>query len=195
MFSLFLSMFLALALPQGNPPAASQAPPHDYEVAEAYEVYSAILPSEWSWNDAKAQGLVIKQATASYEMCLAPDAASQQIIGSAIADYVRQNKQPWLLQRKIKVEKTYTLLTAKEEKAAFQRSPGGWEGFYQLYPDSGGMIELSAVGFNADKTVAVVYSGHSCGGLCGGGAFHVLQKKAGKWETLSWNGSECRWAS
>jgi hypothetical protein len=167
MFSLFLSWFLALAFPQANPPAASQAPPHDYDVPEAYEVYAAILPSEWSWKDAKAKWLVIKQATAKYEVCLAPDAASQQIIGSAIADYILQNQQPWLLQRKFHIEKPYTLLTANEEKAAFQSSPGGWEGFYQMYPDSGGVIELSAVGFNAEKTVAVVYSGHQCGMLCG----------------------------
>lgn len=195
MFSLILSVLLALASPQLNSPVASQAPPRSYDVAEAYEVYSAILPFESPWKNANAKWLVIRQPTISYEMCVSPDAPSQQIIGSAIADYLQQNKQPWLLQRKFHIEKPYTLLTANEERAAFQSSPGGWEGFYQMYPDSGGVIELSAVGFNAEKTVAVVYSGHQCGMLCGGGEFKVLQKRAGKWEPLTWNGTTCTWAS
>jgi hypothetical protein len=70
-----------------------------------------------------------------------------------------------------------------------------WEGFYQRYPNSGGWIELSAVGFNATKTVAVVYMGHHCGSLCGGGGFHVLEKKNGQWVPLEWKGSSCGWAA
>jgi hypothetical protein len=64
-----------------------------------------------------------------------------------------------------------------------------------MTPYTGGWIELSAIGFNADKTVAVVYMGHLCGGLCGGGQFHVLQKKDGKWEPLKWQGKRCAWVS
>jgi hypothetical protein len=82
---------------------------------------------------------------------------------------------------------------ADELKSAIQTA--GWEGFYQRYPDSGGWIELSAVGFNVDKTVAVVYMGHHCGPLCGSGGFHVLEKKDGKWVALGWEGSGCAWAS
>ena len=52
----------------------------------------------------------------------------------------------------------------------------------QQNPDTGGLIEVSAVGFNGDKTVAVVYMGHHCGGLCGGGAIHVLLKSLGRWQ-------------
>lgn len=69
-----------------------------------------------------------------------------------------------------------------------------WKTFYDRYPDSGGWIELSAVGFNTEKTVAVVYIGHNCGVLCGGGHFHVLQKREGKWQPLKWKGSSCAWA-
>jgi len=43
----------------------------------------------------------------------------------------------------------------------------GWDGFYKRFQDSGGFIIVSAVGFNADKTQAIVYSGSSCGMLCG----------------------------
>jgi hypothetical protein len=36
---------------------------------------------------------------------------------------------------------------------------GGRKTFYERHPGSEGLIELSAVGFNADKTIAVVFIG------------------------------------
>ena len=33
---------------------------------------------------------------------------------------------------------------------------GNWEAFYKRYPESGGFIILSAVGFNKDQTRAIV---------------------------------------
>jgi hypothetical protein len=167
-----------------------------YDVPEAYEVYSAIFPGEWSWKDAHAEWLVISGTTMRYEMCLEPDEQSQKIIGGAIADYLQQNKQPRMLQRKFSLaEMPYTILTPEEQRAAFENSPGGGEAFYGMYVHSGGLIEVSAVGFNTDKSIAVVYVGHECGSLCGGGEFHVLQNKAGKWEPLEWKGMRCAWAS
>jgi hypothetical protein len=134
--------------------------------------------------------LVIRTETRGYEMCLRPEKESEIIIGAAISSYVKLNEGAWPLQRKFNINMPYELLTTDGI-----RSVGGWEDFYKRYPDSGGWIELSAVGFNADKTVAVVYIGHHCGGLCGGGMFHVLEKKEGKWIPLEWRGERCAWAS
>ena len=126
-------------------------------------------------------------------MCLRPQGEWQEKIGPAISDYVRSNAKPSLLQPRIKVGVPYRLIIADELTSAIQTA--GWEGFYQRYPDSGGWMELSAVGFNVNKTVAVVYMGHHCGPLCGGGGFQVLEKKDGKWVALDWKGSSCAWAS
>ena len=54
---------------------------------------------------------------------------------------------------------------------------------------------MSAVGFNVDKTLALVYVGHSCGGLCGGGSYHLLKKAGEKWVESPWKGVSCSWAS
>lgn len=126
-------------------------------------------------------------------MCLRPEKESEKTIGEPISQYVKLGETPWLLQQKFITQIPYKLLTADELKSAFE--PEGWESFYRRYPDSGGWIELSAVGFNANKTVAVVYMGNHCGGLCGGGKFHVLQKKDGKWIPLDWKGKSCGWES
>jgi hypothetical protein len=186
---------LIASLTHASQRIAPEAQTPIYDVVEAYEVYAAILPSEWSWKDAKAKRLVIRANTTNSNMCLQPDADSAKLIGAAIANYVQQNQHAWLLQSRLKIEKPYVLLSPEGIKSTFDRSPGGWEAFYQMYPDSGGIIDLSAVGFNADKTIPIVYSGHDCGSLCGGGGFSVLQKKAGKWESLPWKGSACAWVS
>jgi hypothetical protein len=56
-------------------------------------------------------------------------------------------------------------------------------------------ITLSPVAFNAHKTIAVVYMDHSCGSLCGGGGFYVLEKKDGIWRNMRWRGTSRAWAS
>jgi|SRR5262245_37301146 len=163
-----------------------------YEDAEAYEVYSAILPTSWAWQTAKAKSLIISEATITYKMCLSPDAESEAVVGPAISEYVRLNEKTWRLQRRLSIEKPYDLIDSDElKKSAFK---GDWENFYKQRPNSGGWIGLSAVGFNADKTVAVVFMTHACGSLCGGGDYYVLQKKDGKWIPLQWKGLSCSFA-
>ena len=169
--------------------------PTQYEEVEAYEVYSAIIPSEWPWRVANAKQLVIQAATRDYDMCLRPEKEYEDLVGPAISEYVRLNEKPWLLERNFRIEKPYVLITSDELTTTFDQGIEGWKKFYEQHPDSGGWIELSAVGFNSDKTIAVVYMGHSCGGLCGGGSFHVLQKKDGQWVPLDWKGTSCSWSS
>lgn len=143
--------------------------------------------------DANAKRLIIQNETRGYEMCLRPEKEWQEKIGPAISDYVRTNAKPLLIQPRIKVGAPYRLIIADELRSTIQTA--GWEGFYKRYPGSGGWMEFSAAGFNANKTVAVVYMGHHCGPLCGSGGFHVLEKKDGKWVALDWKGLSCAWAS
>lgn len=128
-------------------------------------------------------------------MCLVPEKEYEGLIGPAIAEYVRLNKKAWLLQKKFQIDKPYDFITPDELKLTFEKGVDGWKQFYEEHPDSGGWITMSAVGFNAAKTIAVVYMSHSCGSLCGEGGFHVLQKKGGKWLPLDWKGTSCSWAS
>ncbi|HKN83983.1 MAG TPA: hypothetical protein VJW17_11115 [Pyrinomonadaceae bacterium] len=171
----------------------SQSTPSVYEEAEAYEVYAAILPSEWPLKEAHAKQLIIRRETTSYEMCLKPEKEFQDKLGPAISAYLELNKKQWLLQPRFSLELPYQFIDSAKVKAIFEHSD--WDEYYRLYPKSGGLIDLSAVGFNDDKTVAVVYMGHGCGPLCGGGGFHVLEKVDGKWKPLEWKGSRCYWIS
>jgi hypothetical protein len=191
MFALILSLTL---LPFFEGQTENQGDARPYDEPEAYSVYEAIFPSLWPVTAAKAQRIVIQSETKPYKMCLFPDNESDKsLMGSAIADYDKVNSTSWTLQRQFKLDIPYELPNSSEIASLFAER--NWKSFYERYPKSGGWIELSAVGFNSEKTVAVVYAGHHCGLLCGGGSFHVLRKKDGKWQPLKWNGSDCGWFS
>jgi len=188
-------VLLVLAVLFPSPFQARQAvgAPLDYQDPEAYVVYSMILPSDWVIRDAHAKHLVILRETHVYQMCLRPEPEFEQTLGQAIKDYSRINSSAWLSQDKFDSAFSYELIS--NEKLTATLGKGNWENFHAYFPESKGFLEFSAVGFNEDKTIAVVYMGHSCGLLCGGGGFHVLEKKEGKWLPLHWKGSSCAWVS
>ncbi len=190
--SIVLSIVFVLLSPIA---LCAQSAPETYQVPEAYEIYAILLPQQWPATVAHTKKMIIRAETASSEICLKPEGESIKIVGPAIANFLEVNKKTWLLEKTIPMDQPYEFVFDKELDAMFADGPAGWKKFYEKYPDSGGYNEVSAVGFNADKTVAIVYVAHSCGGLCGGGSFHVLEKKDGKWQKLNWKGTECTWAS
>ena len=122
-------------------------------------------------------------------MCLKPASEREAKVEPAIANYVKLNERKWLLQPMLSFATPYQFLETLRFDGLI--SQGRYDEYYRQYPESGGLIEFSAVGFNMDKTVAVVYMGHSCGPLCGGGSFHVLEKIEGNWKEFEWTGSSC----
>jgi len=165
--------------------AQHSAPAEPYDVDAAYQVYHVLLPQEESSRFAKG-ALVIQKETVSNPIdegpraCLTPEAA--KTFKDAIADYERVNKKQWLLEPRFQIEKPYEIV-GSDVIAGLLKS-GGWRGFDKRYLGSGGYIIVSAVGFNADKTQAIVYSGSLCGSLCGRWSFHLLEKVAGKWREV-----------
>src|SRR6266446_749595 len=124
-----------------------------YEEPEAYKVYSAVVPKDSLWREAKT--LVIQIETRGNELCIQPDEEVERFIGSAIADYERVNQKKWALRSDIDIAKPYSLIHY-DEIYNILKEPNGWKTFFQHHPDTGGYIVLSAVGFNPDKTVAVI---------------------------------------
>jgi hypothetical protein len=155
-----------------------------YDVEDAYQIYSLLLPHEESYSFAKGT-LIIQEETElmrdGSEPCVTPEAASR--FKEAIADYKRLNTRPWLLQRQFQIEKSYEIVSSETIGIVFRS--GGWDGFPKRYPESAGYIIMSAVGFNKEKTLAVVYSGSSCGSLCGSWRFHLLAKIDGYWKEVT----------
>jgi len=185
---------------RGNPQAyfqEAQGIPESYDEQEAYRVYEAVLPLDQLGREDKT--LVIRAETEPYKVsCLKPEKEWQELLEPAIADYQKVNSKSWLLQRHLEISKPYEIVSQDEITAILRESPGlgeEWRIFDKRYRGSSGWIELSAVGFNADKSVALVYISHECGNLCAGGEFHVLQKQHDKWKPIKWVGQTCLWMS
>ena len=180
---LLLIGLLSMQTLSQNQPAS----PSPYDVDEAYGVYSVLLPHQESYEFAKGT-LVIQLETVSIPVerqCLS--AAAARKFKEAIADYEQANSKKWLLQHEFQSEKPYELVSSDTIKAVFNEH--SWETFYRRYPGSGGYMTMSAVGFNSDKSLALVYTGSACGGLCGAWSFHVLEKINGKWKEAA--GVQC----
>jgi hypothetical protein len=62
-----------------------------------------------------------------------------------------------------------------------------WHKFMTKHANTPGIIIVSRIGFNRDRDQAVVYSGMSCGPLCGQGEFTWLTKHNGVWGVESSN--------
>jgi hypothetical protein len=166
-----------------------QSPP-SYVDEDAYNVYSSILPH--------SSPLVVREATTAYDLCEVPlDEQAEKILRPALDNFTRVNSEPWLLRQSL----DYGLLSEQEIRTIFGsdmsqlRSGNAWQTFYRHHPSYQGWIEVSAVGFNSDKTVAVVYIGYQCGEECAGGEFKALEKKNGTWQLLTGHGrwNHCAW--
>ena len=82
-------------------------------------------------------------------------------------------------------------------KATSKREPVNdpfWIAFAEKYPRAWGITFLSRVGFNPQKTEALIHFRHQCGSNCGSGEAIYLRKVRGRWRIaeriagLSWEG-------
>ena len=104
----------------------------------------------------------------------------------AISDLIEKfgsiNKIPKLLESKFDKSLNIILVSEENEKKIFTTTEGGWNRFYSEYPKSKGIIELSQVAFNANRTRALLYYGASFDFGKGGIGYYILLKKiTDKW--------------
>lgn len=182
--TLVLSL-IVLLLYIGTPLAQDSSAAQAYEVADAYQIYSQLIPYQESYGFAKGTLIIQEQTVTNADVagaCLSPEVARQ--FKSAISDYRRSQRKRWLLKRLFQIEKPYEIVNEQTLGLLRGHGPEPWHAYYEHYPRSGGWIFMSAVGFNRNKTLAIVYIGSICGGLCGQAQFHLLEKVKGQWKEL-----------
>lgn len=82
------------------------------------------------------------------------------------------------------VDNKIVLINESEMNEIFSDHNAGWKFFYEKYPESQGITTLSRVGFNSDKTKALVYFGTQSDWLAGAGYLVILQKDAKNWKII-----------
>ena len=98
----------------------------------------------------------------------------------ATVDAFREvNGQQATLHRSFHIAFDYELVDSTQLDSVFKN--GNWPAYYKRFPGSPGILGFSRVGFNADGTQALFFASVSCGGLCGGGAYVVMERRDGHW--------------
>ena len=145
---------------------------------EDCSVYSAILAKR-----SQDEVIVINDYTSQGLLADATNINKREsgLTQHTINDYQKKKEKSQKLANNFKMTNRVIFLNEKEEKEIFREGQDGWAKFNKIYPKANGIINFSRVGFNRDKTQALVYRGFGCGWLCGQGDFIVLRKVDGKW--------------
>ena len=169
------------------------------EEKDSYEIYSMLLRTEM--HGSSTTFWVIEQETRTFPdfgdrvnngVCVQPPKEQESVYRPLIDDYVAKNKAKLVLERKFDLP-LYALVGPADLKAIYQRSRVA----VGVPLNDPVIFHVSAVGFNRDGNRALVYVGHHCGNLCGGGTYHLLFKKDGRWQVdQEYRGAPfCMWAS
>jgi hypothetical protein len=150
---------------------------------EQYKVYSDVLVGMKSTNDY----LVIRKSmtwgtgnqTDEQLTNLLKSRFSERISDDVIQDFLKVNKKDVILENNFNKNIKIVLLS-KEEESTFEGS-NFWSRFYSKYPKSGGLISLSRVGFNKDRTKALLQYVETSGDLSGSGYYILLKKQGNNW--------------
>ena len=126
--------------------AAQDKPaPQPYTDADAYQIYSLLVPHEEVWG---SKVRLIQQETTKTssdglltpERCIDPSLSAE--FGEAVLDYKRVNQQRWLLQQQFPLNIPYQLISTATVQAIFDEHKGdtsvpggpleaGWNAFRQ----------------------------------------------------------------
>lgn len=166
---------------------------------DAYAVYNAVIPSDSLVHDAHPTELLIQDTTEGHPQflnyCFPDGSGLPGPWQDVLTNYREQNITAKLLTAQLSLPVASRLET-KSTIQGFFASPGsgGWTAFNAAHPDAKGYLQVSAVGFDKSHERAMVYTGHSCGGLCGEGTFHYLERTDGGWREVRL-AKNCMWAS
>jgi hypothetical protein len=194
----YISFALLTAIvPQAAPTSNKPSPPsitqnvqpaevQPYDNDAGYAVLSVLLGGDPA--KPSAASTAIYENTGSYS-CRS-DNKSPDEFREALKDYTSANKTRWRLQKKLGLNHPYTLVSDQEVNNA-----GGLRQYGNAHPEIRGIISVSAVGFNADKTVALVFQSFHCGPLCGEGELVAFRKINGQWKRVPSSPIRCGWIS
>ncbi len=164
---------------------------------EEYAVYDELI-SDWN-KAADIRQIVIKKFTngedSNNKIYDGDYFAVRGVENETVKDFTEKNKRKSYQLQKNLFEKSskIILISDLEVSRIFEKEcTKGWDKFYEKFPKSQGITTVSRVGFNKNKTKALVYSGTQSLCLDGSGFFVILEKKNHEWIILK---REMMWIS
>jgi hypothetical protein len=95
-------------------------------------------------------------------------------------DYKANNIEKFEIKYKLSCAVKYEYSTMEEINGVFKNEMG-WAGLKKAFPGLIGYFAFSKVGFNKEKTEALIYTEFWCGNQCGEGAYWLLKRKNNNW--------------
>jgi hypothetical protein len=160
--------------------------------SDEYAVWSILLV--WRYTYRNHQTFVIRDRTATdtNPRDLLPYAYLSE---EAFSDFKAKNKEQYRLENKLSVTTPCVFISKEKEDSLFptahitsidsnsiEQMQNNWNQFYQQYPGMHGIVTFSRVGFNSDKSQAVVYVRYDGGIMTHRGEYFVFAHKNGSWE-------------
>jgi hypothetical protein len=180
-----LSGSLQPSLPASQDPDEKKAAlAESYTDADAYRIYAIMLEGE------KHSSFVIQAETDSWEK-VTPDnldikgnSKFMKLWGAALRDFAAKDRTAKILGKNIPLTAAYEIVPQSAITSLFKHEQG-WTTFAERYPLVNGYYTFSPVGFNPQRTRALVWMTYACGGLCGYARYHFLEKSRGRWREVT----------
>lgn len=156
---------------------------------EEYLVYQVLLKKEFIGRG--TERVIIKGDTIVDNYSDYPDVRKKLIsrFKATSEDYLQKNARSYELKDKFNLNEKIIFLKQSEMMELIKEmnrtlNSDEWAKIQnEKYPNSGGIIiSLSRVGFNSNKTQALVQVGFQCGVTCGEGNYFLLTKNKGRWK-------------
>jgi hypothetical protein len=103
---------------------------------------------------------------------------------STIASFRKHNTRSQPLPKKLTFAVPHKHLKA-DVLQAFFKEEDGWKEFYKRYPKSHGYFSFARVGFNQERTEALLYVEEHVGWLHAGGRYVLFRKFEGAWHYIT----------
>jgi hypothetical protein len=159
--------------------------------AEEYAVYSALIRQNPIGYNLGASFVIREQTVSDLDMFERTMEYADRLPSQLVDSYRSRNAASYTLDPNLDIEQGYSMLAQEEFEQIFLHRKGSvWTPFQEAYPEAGGMIIFSRVGFDKKEEKALAEFGFRCGDLCGAGGLYLLVKEDGNWkvqeELMAW---------
>jgi len=178
---------LAVALVLSSLSTVTTQEPESVSDPEAYVLWGLLVP--FVWNNRTKDPILLQRETQTVLYGCSDPKAPNRAWQSAVDSFHRQNKRVQLLQPLLPNDVRYRFISRAEIEADDARLAIKYPGSWQRRPESLEFAAVSAIGFNGDKSKAILYVR-----LRDSGGIYFMEKRDGKWvhaPTLS----RCHWAA
>ena len=179
----FIALLWLIAVNDANPLTVQS-----YSERDALDIYRIVLPSA-----VKNPALVVT-TTLNPTMCVprGEDMPNDEF-RAALAHFRDVNQQTWDISLLLRSD---TAISRSEIDSFFERGVmEGWEHFRREHHRNLSYVAVSAIGFSAHHTVAIVYSEVRCGPKCGTGGFRYFRRMHDRWTEVTGRIPNCAWIS